>query len=72
MRNTSASMIWLFNDIKQNSILEFNKLLNEVVYSSSRRFMQLFNRLYPNNSFTYQELLALYDIFKDYSLEGDI
>ena len=72
MRNTSASMIWLFNDIKQNSILEFNKLLNEVVYSSSRRFMQLFNRLYPNNSFTYHELLALYDTFKDYSLKGVI
>lgn len=72
MRNTSASMIRLFNDIKQNSILEFNKLLNEVVYSSSRRFMQLFNRLYPNNSFTYHELLALYDTFKDYSLKGVI
>lgn len=72
MKSTSASMIRLFNDIKQNSILEFNKLLNEVVYSSSRRFMQLFNRLYPNNSFTYHELLALYDTFKDYSLKGVI
>ena len=71
MKSTSASMIRLFNDIKQNSILEFNKLLNEVVYSSSRRFMQLFNRLYPNNSFTYHELLALYDTFKDYSLKGE-
>ena len=70
MRNTSASMIWLFNDIKQASILDFNKLLNEVIYSSCRRFMQLFNRLYPNNSFGYHELLALYDIFKDYSLGG--
>ncbi len=34
--------------------------------------MQLFNRLYPNNSFVYHELLALYDIFKDYSLGGGI
>ena len=72
MKSTSSSMLWLFNDIKQNSILEFNKLLNEALYSSSRYFMKLFNRLYPNNSFGYQELLALYDIFKDYSLGGDI
>lgn len=70
MKKTSASMIWLFNDIKQASILDFNKLLNEVIYSSCRRFMQLFNRLYPNNSFEYNQLLALYDIFKDYSLGG--
>lgn len=70
MKKTSASMIWLFNDIKQDSILDFNKLLNEVIYSSCRRFIQLFNRLYPNNSFGYHELLALYDIFKDYSLGG--
>ena len=30
MNKTSAIMIWLFNDIKQASILDFNKLLNEV------------------------------------------
>lgn len=70
MKNTFASM--LFNDIKRNDKDYFNKLLEEVVYSSTRRFIQLFNRLYPNNIFTYHELLALYDIFKDYSLGGDI
>ena len=70
MKNTFASM--LFNDIKRNDKDYFNKLLEEVVYSSTRRFIQLFNRLYPNNSFGYHELLALYDIFKDYSLGGDI
>jgi len=68
MKNTFASM--LFNDIKRNDKDYFNKLLEEVVYSSTRRFIQLFNRLYPNNIFTYHELLALYDIFKDYSLGG--
>ena len=69
MKNTFASM--LFNDIKRNDKDYFNKLLEEVVYSSTRRFMKLFNRLYPNNIFTYHELLALYDIFKDYSLKGE-
>lgn len=69
MKNTFASM--LFNDIKRNDKDYFNKLLEEVVYSSTRRFIQLFNRLYPNNIFTYHELLALYDIFKDYSLKGE-
>lgn len=68
MKNTFASMI--FNDIQKNDKDYFNKLLEEVVYSSTRRFIQLFNRLYPNNIFTYHELLALYDIFKDYSLGG--
>lgn len=68
MKNTFASM--LFNDIQKNDKDYFNKLLEEVVYSSTRRFIQLFNRLYPNNIFTYHELLALYDIFKDYSLGG--
>lgn len=67
MKNTFASM--LFNDIKKNDKDCFNKLLEEVVYSSTRRFMKLFNRFYPNNIFTYHELLALYDIFKDYSLK---
>lgn len=70
MKNTFASM--LFNDIKRNDKDYFNKLLEEVVYSSTRRFMKLFNRLYPNNIFTYHELLAIYDIFKDYSLKGVI
>lgn len=69
MKNTFASM--LFNDIKRNDKDYFNKLLEEVMYSSTRRFIQLFNRLYPNNSFGYHELLALYDIFKDYSLKGE-
>ncbi len=69
MKNTFASMI--FNDIQKNDKDYFNKLLEEVVYSSTRRFIQLFNRLYPNNIFTYHELLALYDIFKDYSLKGE-
>ena len=69
MKNTFASM--LFNDIKRNDKDYFNKLLEEVVYSSTRRFMKLFNRLYPNNIFTYHELLAIYDIFKDYSLKGE-
>lgn len=69
MKNTSVSM--LFNDIKRNDKDYFNKLLEESIYSSCRRFMQLFNRLYPNNSFGYHELLALYDIFKDYSLKGE-
>lgn len=69
MKNTFASM--LFNDIQKNDKDYFNKLLEEVVYSSTRRFIQLFNRLYPNNIFTYHELLALYDIFKDYSLKGE-
>lgn len=68
MKNTFASMI--FNDIQKNDKDYFNKLLEEVVYSSTRRFIQLFNRLYPNNIFTYHELLALYDIFKGYSLGG--
>ena len=72
MKSTSSSMLWLFNDIKQASIQEFNKLLNEALYSSSRYFIKLFNRLYPNNSFTYHELLDLYDIFKSYSLRGEI
>ena len=70
MKNTSVSRI--FNDIQMNDKDYFNKLLEESIYSSTRRFMQLFNRLYPNNSFGYHELLALYDIFKDYSLGGDI
>ena len=70
MKNTFASM--LFNDIKRNDKDYFNKLLEEVVYSSTRRFIQLFNRLYPNNSFGYHELLDLYDIFKSYSLRGEI
>lgn len=68
MKNTFASVI--FNDIQKNDKDYFNKLLEEVVYSSTRRFIQLFNRLYPNNIFTYHELLALYDIFKGYSLGG--
>lgn len=68
MKNTFASTI--FNDIQKNDKDYFNKLLEEVVYSSTRRFIQLFNRLYPNNIFTYHELLALYDIFKGYSLGG--
>lgn len=68
MKKTSASTI--FNDIQKNDKDYFNKLLEEVVYSSTRRFIQLFNRLYPNNIFTYHELLALYDIFKGYSLGG--
>lgn len=68
MKNTFASLI--FNDIQKNDKDYFNKLLEEVVYSSTRRFIQLFNRLYPNNIFTYHELLALYDIFKGYSLGG--
>ena len=55
MKNTFASM--LFNDIKRNDKDYFNKLLEEVVYSSTRRFMKLFNRLYPNNIFTYHELI---------------
>lgn len=70
MKNTSVSRI--FNDIQMNDKDYFNKLLEESIYSSTRRFIQLFNRLYPNNSFGYHELLALYDIFKDYSLGGDI
>ena len=69
MKNTFVSM--LFNDIQKNDKDYFNKLLEEVVYSSTRRFIQLFNRLYPNNSYEYNQLLALYDIFKDYSLKGE-
>lgn len=72
MKNTFASMLWLFRDIQMNDKDYFNKLLEESIYSSTRRFMHLFNRLYPNNSFEYNQLLALYDIFKDYSLKGDI
>ena len=72
MKNTSVSMLWLFRDIQMHDKDYFNKLLEESICSSTRRFMQLFNRLYPNNSFGYHELLALYDIFKDYSLGGDI
>ena len=69
MKNTSVSRI--FNDIQMNDKDYFNKLLEESIYSSTRRFMQLFNRLYPNNSFEYNQLLALYDIFKEYSLKGE-
>ena len=71
MKSTSVSMLWLFRDIQMHDKDYFNKLLEEVVYSSTRRFMKLFNRLYPNNIFTYHELLAIYDIFKDYSLKGE-
>lgn len=72
MKSTSANMLWLFSDIQKNDRKEFNRLIEEVIYSSSRYFMKLFNRLYPNNSFTYNELLDLYDIFKSYSLRGEI
>ena len=71
MKSTSVSMLWLFRDIQMHDKDYFNKLLEESIYSSCRRFMQLFNRLYPNNSFGYHELLSLYDIFKDYSLKGE-
>ena len=71
MKSTSVSMLWLFRDIQMHDKDYFNKLLEESICSSTRRFMKLFNRLYPNNIFTYHELLALYDIFKDYSLKGE-